>query len=71
MPRPNVPEKLIPAYFDDALVHAVFTQGAQRGEDERETLIALVLALVEAKKQAVAAHVEHLQNCPGHWVPSV
>lgn len=71
MPYPNVPERLIPAYIDDPTVHAVFTLGAQRCADERDTLIELVLALVEAKKNAVAAHIEHLQQCPGHWVPSL
>jgi hypothetical protein len=70
MPR-DIPEKLVDAYNDDPIVRATFVHGAVLGVDLRETLIELVLALLEAKKQAVAAHVEHLSTCPGHWVPSV
>ncbi len=71
MPRPNIPEQLTQAYVDDPLVHACFMLGAQRGYDERETLILLVLELVKAKKTAIEAYGEHLQVCPGHWVPAL
>lgn len=71
MPRPNVPDPLIEAFVTDPIVHAVFELGAQRGLDERETLIMLVVELVRAKKEVIDAHVEHLQQCPVLRLPTV
>lgn len=60
-----VPEQLIRAYSDEALVHAVFTHAAISGSDRETALIELVLTLVDALKQTRDGWAEHLQRCPG------